>query len=170
MRKCQKSPIRMAKETYYSDKRGLMRLAVSKETYSYGKRDLFIWQKRPIHMAKETYSYGKRDLFIWQKRPNPTAKETYTRPAIGELNDIQPLQEFVLRRRVQHLQLLLLRWHKRIHGLAVQTALPRHLFYSQPPLPRPVKPRLPSAAPLFTHRLLPPVLGQVEIVVVDHLF
>jgi len=29
------------------------------ETYSYGKRDLFIWQKRPIHMAKETYSYGK---------------------------------------------------------------------------------------------------------------
>ena len=33
------------------------------------KRDLFIWQKRPIHMAKEAYSYGKRDLFIWQKRP-----------------------------------------------------------------------------------------------------
>ena len=28
------------------------------------KRDLFIWQKRPTHMAKETYSYGKRDLFI----------------------------------------------------------------------------------------------------------
>ena len=27
---------------------------VSKETYSYGKRDLFIWQKRPIYMAKET--------------------------------------------------------------------------------------------------------------------
>jgi len=24
----------------------------------------FIWQKRPIHMAKETYAYGKRDLFI----------------------------------------------------------------------------------------------------------
>ena len=35
---------------------------MAKETYSYGKRDLFIWQKRPIHMAKETYSYGKRDL------------------------------------------------------------------------------------------------------------
>ena len=32
------------------------------------KRDLFIWQKRPIHMAKETYSYGKRDLFIGQKK------------------------------------------------------------------------------------------------------
>ena len=52
---------------------------MAKETYSYGKRVLFIWQKRPIHMAKEmlksmcvakeTYLYGKRDLFIWQKRP-----------------------------------------------------------------------------------------------------
>ena len=28
---------------------------VSKETCSYGKRDLFIWQKRPVHMAKEAY-------------------------------------------------------------------------------------------------------------------
>ena len=26
-------------------------------------------QKRPIYMAKETYLYGKRGLFIWQKRP-----------------------------------------------------------------------------------------------------
>jgi len=55
---------------------------VSKETYSYGKRDLFIWQKRPIYMAKETYdetySYGKRDLFIWQQRPIHMAKETYS--------------------------------------------------------------------------------------------
>ena len=42
---------------------------IVKETYSYEKRDLFIWQKRPIHMKKETYSYGKRGLFIWQKRP-----------------------------------------------------------------------------------------------------
>ena len=50
---------------------------VAKETYSYGKRDLFIWQKRPIHMAKETYSYGKRDLFIWQKRPNTQVKEAH---------------------------------------------------------------------------------------------
>jgi len=33
---------------------------MAKETYSYGKRDLFIWQKRPIHMAKEAYSYGKK--------------------------------------------------------------------------------------------------------------
>jgi len=34
----------------------LLRYArVSKETYSYGKRDLFIWQKRPIHVAKEVY-------------------------------------------------------------------------------------------------------------------
>ena len=28
---------------------------VSKETYVYGKRGLFIWQKRPIDMAKEAY-------------------------------------------------------------------------------------------------------------------
>jgi len=28
------------------------------------KRDLFIWQKRPIHIAKETYSYGKRGLLL----------------------------------------------------------------------------------------------------------
>ena len=58
--------------------------------YSYGKRDLFLWQKIPIHMAKETYledrervlqsmlySYGKRDLFLWQKIPVHMAKETY---------------------------------------------------------------------------------------------
>ena len=51
---------------------------MAKETYSYGKRDLFIWQKRPIHMAKEAYLYGKRDLFIWQKRPIHMAKETYS--------------------------------------------------------------------------------------------
>jgi len=40
---------------------------MAKEAYVYGKRDLFIWQKRPIHMAKETYSYGKRGLRIWKK-------------------------------------------------------------------------------------------------------
>ena len=43
---------------------------MAKDTYAYGKRHLFIWQKTPIHMAKETYSYGKRHLFIWQKRPD----------------------------------------------------------------------------------------------------
>jgi hypothetical protein len=48
------------------------------DTYSYGKRDLFMWQKRPVHVAKETYLYGKRDLFIWQKRPVHVAKETYS--------------------------------------------------------------------------------------------
>ena len=30
---------------------------------AYGKRHRFIWQKRPVNMAKETYPYGKRDLF-----------------------------------------------------------------------------------------------------------
>jgi len=43
MRKRQKRPIYMAKETHL-----------------YGK-------KRPIYMAKETYLHGKRDPFIWQK-------------------------------------------------------------------------------------------------------
>jgi len=42
---------------------------MAKETYSYYKRDLLIWQKRPTHMAKETYSYGKQDPLMWQKRP-----------------------------------------------------------------------------------------------------
>ena len=30
-------------------------------------RDLFLRQKRPIPAAKETYSRGKRDLFMWNK-------------------------------------------------------------------------------------------------------
>ena len=42
---------------------------MEKETYVNGKRDLLIWQKRPMYMAKETYVYGKTDLRIWQKRP-----------------------------------------------------------------------------------------------------
>ena len=74
---------------------------MAKETYLYGKRDLSIWQKRPIYMAKETYScanhlltlhgqctqrsfdtnrsvyMAKKDLSIWQKRPIYMAKETY---------------------------------------------------------------------------------------------
>ena len=40
------------------------------ETYLYGK-------KRPIYMTKETYSYDKRDLFIWQKRPIHMTKEAH---------------------------------------------------------------------------------------------
>ena len=55
---------------------------MAKETYSYGKREL--WQnrptdtdlpkcqKRPIPMAEETYIYGKTDLFLWQNRPTDT--------------------------------------------------------------------------------------------------
>ena len=61
MRKCQKRPICMGKETYL-----------------YGKRDLFVWEKRPICMGKETYLYGKRDLFALQMRPtNLLAYLTY---------------------------------------------------------------------------------------------
>ena len=32
---------------------------MAKEAYLYGKRGLFIWQKRPVYMAEEAYSYGK---------------------------------------------------------------------------------------------------------------
>jgi hypothetical protein len=57
----------VTKETYYVTKETcccrLLRSVCMYvcETYSHGKRDLFTWQKRPIHMAKETYSHGKRD-------------------------------------------------------------------------------------------------------------
>ena len=54
------------------------RSSLSKETYSYVKRDLFLCQKRLIPMSKETYSYVKRDLFLCQKRPIPMSKETYS--------------------------------------------------------------------------------------------
>ena len=36
-------------------------------TYTSTDVQVFILQKRPIHMAKETYSQGKRDLFTWQR-------------------------------------------------------------------------------------------------------
>jgi len=64
MRKRQKRPIYMAKETYY----------MAKETYPphltshLGMRKR---QKRPIYMAKETYIYGKRDL-LYGKRDLPS--------------------------------------------------------------------------------------------------
>jgi hypothetical protein len=32
---------------------------MTKETYLHDKRDLSIWQKRPVYMAEEAYSYGK---------------------------------------------------------------------------------------------------------------
>jgi hypothetical protein len=42
------------------------------------KRDLFVWEKRPICMGKETYLYGKRDLSTLQTRPtNLLAYLTY---------------------------------------------------------------------------------------------
>jgi len=64
--KCQQSPSHMENEPCVD----------TNEPYTYGKKDLHIWQKRPIHMAKETYTYGKkRDLHIWpKKRPTHMAK------------------------------------------------------------------------------------------------
>ena len=43
----------------------------------YGIDNLFICQKRPIHMSKEAYSYVKRGLFICHKRPIHKAQEAY---------------------------------------------------------------------------------------------
>jgi hypothetical protein len=57
----------MAKETY----------VLAKETYLYGKRDLFIWQKRPTYMAKETYLYGKRDLCPGKRNLLMTNRRTH---------------------------------------------------------------------------------------------
>jgi predicted metal-binding protein len=78
----------MAKEAYHYGQRGLCVYmhAKAKETYHYGKikRDLLLWQKRPIIMAKETYYYGKRDLLLWQKRPIVMAKEAYEHTNIPE--------------------------------------------------------------------------------------
>ena len=42
-------------------------LQVSKETYSYGKRDLFILQKRPTNITKETYPYKTKETYIIAK-------------------------------------------------------------------------------------------------------
>ena len=37
-----------------------------KETYSYGKRDLLTWQKRPPTRATDNYLYSRRDLRTWE--------------------------------------------------------------------------------------------------------
>jgi len=62
----------------YACQKRPVHIHMAKEAYSYGKRGLFIWQKRPVHMALEAYSYGKSGLFIWQKRPIHMAKEAYS--------------------------------------------------------------------------------------------
>ena len=43
---------------------------MAKEACLFGKRGLFIWQKRPAYMANETCLYDTRDLFEWHNRPN----------------------------------------------------------------------------------------------------
>ena len=61
---------------------------MAKETCVYGKRELYLPQKRPAYTAKETYCMaketyyirdllnGKRDLHMQQKRRTYVAKET----------------------------------------------------------------------------------------------
>ena len=88
MRKCQERPRISAKETYILGKETNYCISIPEVCVSV-ERDLFIWQKRPIHMAKETYEYTgmpevcvsvKRDLYVRQKRPFElvcTAKEAF---------------------------------------------------------------------------------------------
>ena len=74
----------MTKRDLLYGKRALFLLAypryvqVSKETYSYGKRGVLSKQKRPtITGIPEVRTSVKRDLFIWKKRPIHMAKKTY---------------------------------------------------------------------------------------------
>jgi len=49
-----------------------------KRPTGYGKRDLFGWGKSPTNTGiPQVYVSVKRDLFIWQKRPIYMAKEAY---------------------------------------------------------------------------------------------
>ena len=66
---------------------------------SYGKRDLIIRQKRPIHTAKETYSYGKRDLCTRQKRPIETHQQSPCQclaPALVKFSFYSVVREHIL--------------------------------------------------------------------------
>jgi hypothetical protein len=70
---CQKRPIIVSKETYYSVKRDILQcqkrpITVKRDLLSV-KRDLLQCQKRPITMSKETYYSVKRDILQCQKRP-----------------------------------------------------------------------------------------------------
>jgi len=59
---CQKRPITVSKETYYSVKRDLLQCQKRPITYYIVKRDLLQCQKRPITVSKETYYSVNRDL------------------------------------------------------------------------------------------------------------
>ena len=55
---------------------------------------------QPTHMAKETHTYGKRNLHIWQKRPTHTsaALAAPRKPETGSLDHIHAgLGEFIWR-------------------------------------------------------------------------
>jgi len=77
---------------------------MAKEVGLYGKRGLFIWQKRSVYMAQEACLHGKRGRFIWQKRPVYMAKEvglhgkrglfalTYLRGSLEPIKTVQGFQ------------------------------------------------------------------------------
>jgi len=62
------------KETYFSMKRGLY---LHEKACIFMKRDLCIYEKRPISQWKETYVSMKRDLYLNQKRPISQWKEAH---------------------------------------------------------------------------------------------
>ena len=68
----------MVKETYLYGKRDLY---MAKETYPYGKRDLHMaketyrYDKRDLYMTKETYLYGKRGLLRLAYQPAPAGDQ-----------------------------------------------------------------------------------------------
>ena len=88
MLKCQKRPIiRQKRPTHMAKEGGCGMLKcqkrpihTAKEAYSYGKRDLFIRQKRPIEIGMPVVciSIKRGRLATWQKRPtNTQTKEAY---------------------------------------------------------------------------------------------
>jgi len=48
-----------------------------KETCIDGKRDIYIWQKRPTHMKKETHVHRQSHISMRQNKPTHMTKETH---------------------------------------------------------------------------------------------
>jgi len=87
---CQKRPITVSKETYYSVKRDLLqsqkrligaaRLASDEVLRTCVKRDVLQNHKRPIIQPKETYwRRALGSVYMCQKSPIVEPKETYYR-------------------------------------------------------------------------------------------
>ena len=71
---CHKRSIHMSKDALFMLKRGQSiwqkgPIRMAKETQSYDKGRLLIWQTRPIHMTKDACFELKRGVSMWQKSP-----------------------------------------------------------------------------------------------------